>query len=175
MRENISFHFTVQFSRSNNNAVQIIKKPVLIPINLTVESNLGAVGAVKSLMEEYVKLVTIYIARFVEIGAAVIIGFASIKALYHYLLGIFRPGGTFPKTEIRLSLGRTLALSLEFLLGADILQTAVAPTWDDIGKLAAIAILRTGLNFFLDRELKEADHNKGKEPELEPDIVKNKL
>jgi uncharacterized membrane protein len=126
-------------------------------------------------MEEFVKLVTVYIARFVEIGAAMIIGFASIKALYHYFLGIFRPGTTFPKSEIRLSLGRTLALALEFLLGADILQTAVAPTWDDIGKLASIAILRTGLNYFLDRELKEADKNKEIAPELDPEIAKNKL
>jgi len=40
------------------------------------------------------------------------------------------------------------------LLGADILATAIAPTWDDIGKLAAIATLRTALNYFLERELK---------------------
>lgn len=112
-------------------------------------------------MEEFVKLVTIYLARFVEIGAATIIGFASLKALYHYFFGIFKPDGEiFPKNEIRLSLGRTLALALEFLLGADILKTAVAPTWNDIGQLAAIAVLRTGLNYFLERELREADKHK---------------
>ena len=112
-------------------------------------------------MEEFVKLITVYLARLVEIGAAAIIGFASLKALYHYFLGIFRPDGKiFPKSEIRLSLGRTLALALEFLLGADILKTAVAPTWNDIGQLAAIAVLRTGLNYFLERELTEADRKR---------------
>jgi len=40
------------------------------------------------------------------------------------------------------------------LLAADILATAIAPTWYDIGKLAAIATLRTALNYFLERELK---------------------
>ncbi len=54
---------------------------------------------------------------------------------------------------MRLTLGRWLAVSLEFLLAADILGTAVAPTWDEIGKLAAVATLRTALNFFLGKEI----------------------
>jgi uncharacterized membrane protein len=58
--------------------------------------------------------------------------------------------------EVRLLLGRYLALGLEFALGADILATAVSPSWDDIGQLAAIAGIRTALNFFLARELAAA-------------------
>ncbi|MCC8407859.1 DUF1622 domain-containing protein [Mucilaginibacter sp. UR6-1] len=46
-------------------------------------------------------------------------------------------------------------MALEFQLGADILSTAVAPGWEEIGKLGAIAVIRTGLNFFLSRELAE--------------------
>ncbi len=44
------------------------------------------------------------------------------------------------------------------ILAEEILATAIAPTWDEIGKLAAIASLRTALNYFLERELK---HNEG--------------
>lgn len=108
-------------------------------------------------MEEIVKMITLYMSRFVEVGAAIIIGFASLKAFFLYLHDIILNKSTayIPRVEIRQNLGRSLALSLEFLLGADILQTAVAPTWDDIGKLAAIAVLRTGLNYFLALELKE--------------------
>lgn len=58
-------------------------------------------------------------------------------------------------TSLRLGLARYLALALELQLGADILSTAVAPSWDQIGKLGAIAAIRTGLNFFLMRELRE--------------------
>jgi hypothetical protein len=58
-----------------------------------------------------------------------------------------------PSDVVRLGLGRSLALSLEFLLGADILRTAVEPSWDEIGRLAAIAAIRTALNFFLQREI----------------------
>jgi uncharacterized membrane protein len=56
-------------------------------------------------------------------------------------------------TAVRLTLARYLALALEFQLGADILSTAIAPSWEQIGKLAAIAVIRTGLNFFLTQEM----------------------
>ena len=58
-------------------------------------------------------------------------------------------------TGVRLVLARYLALALEFQLGADILSTAVAPTWEQIGKLGAIAVIRTGLNYFLSLEMRE--------------------
>jgi uncharacterized membrane protein len=55
--------------------------------------------------------------------------------------------------RIRLTLGKYLALALEFQVGADILSTAIAPSWEQIGKLAAVAAIRTMLNYFLTREL----------------------
>jgi len=58
-------------------------------------------------------------------------------------------------TAIRLTLARYLALALEFQLGADILSTAIAPSWEQIGKLGAIAVIRTALNYFLSREMRE--------------------
>lgn len=60
-------------------------------------------------------------------------------------------------TAIRLTLARYLTLALEFELGADILGTAVSPDWDKIGKLGAVAVIRTGLNFFLSMEMKQAN------------------
>jgi uncharacterized membrane protein len=58
-------------------------------------------------------------------------------------------------TLLRVQFGSSLTLALELLLAADILRTAVAPTWDDIGKLAAIAAIRTVLNYFLEKELRQ--------------------
>ena len=58
-------------------------------------------------------------------------------------------------TRVRLVLSRYLALALEFQLAGDILSTAIAPSWEQIGQLAAIAVIRTLLNFFLQREMKE--------------------
>ena len=67
---------------------------------------------------------------------------------------------------LRVQFGGTLAISLELLLAADILRTAVAPNWEDIGKLAAIAAIRTVLNYFLEKELTEIEKRVRHDEEL---------
>lgn len=115
-------------------------------------------SSIDARVEGLIKSFTLYLARFVEAAAALVIAIASLRALGAYFLNLARGQvGAVPKEEIRLSLGRSLALALEFELGADILKTAVAPTWNDIGLLAAIAVLRTALNYFLERELRNAE------------------
>jgi uncharacterized membrane protein len=69
-------------------------------------------------------------------------------------------------TAIRLTLARYLALALEFQLGADILSTAIAPSWEQIGKLGAIAVIRTALNFFLSKEMQLERKEGGAEQEI---------
>ena len=116
-------------------------------------------------LESAIKAITLYLAQFVEFAAALVIGIASVQGLWAYFLALAHDRATAtPKEEIRLSLGRSLALALEFELGADILKTAVAPTWNDIGLLAAIAVLRTALNYFLEQELRNADRNNSATP-----------
>jgi uncharacterized membrane protein len=56
---------------------------------------------------------------------------------------------------IRLTLGRFLALALEFQLASDVLRTAISPNFREIGQLAAIAAIRTVLNYVLAREISE--------------------
>jgi uncharacterized membrane protein len=48
-----------------------------------------------------------------------------------------------------------LLLSLEFELGADIIRTAISPTWEQIGQLASIAVIRTFLNYFLEKDIEK--------------------
>lgn len=64
----------------------------------------------------------------------------------------------FPLGEVRLQFGVWLALALEFQLGADILATTIAPTFETLGILGAIALIRTFLNYFLNKELVEEYH-----------------
>ncbi len=66
--------------------------------------------------------------------------------------------------RIRLLFSRYLVLALEFQLAADILGTAVSPTWSQIGKLGVIAFIRTFLNIFLVREMKHAEEVLGEVP-----------
>ncbi len=102
------------------------------------------------------KMLIEYAARAVEFAAAVIISIAALQATLKAILLFFKPAASpKEKNEVRLTLARWLALALEFELAADILNTAVTPTWSDIEKLAAIATLRTALNYFLERELQQ--------------------
>lgn len=105
------------------------------------------------MFEEALKTVIHFLSMGVESAAALLIGAGTLEALGNTAKTGFKPGD---HTGIRLRLGRWLALSLEFLLAADILRTAVAPTWNDIGQLAAIAAIRTSLNYFLEREMGRA-------------------
>lgn len=90
----------------------------------------------------------------VEGAGAAVIAYGALGAAVRFVGAAVARAGVPP--SIRLDFGRHLALGLEFQLGGDILSTAVAPTWDQIGKLAAVAIVRTALNYFLARELSES-------------------
>ena len=118
-------------------------------------------------MEELFKTITLWLAAGTEAAAALIIGLATveatIQALWLFVPGVSRPADAAllsdDKEAVRLRLGRWLAVALEFELAADILRTAVAPTWNEIGQLAAIVVLRTVLNFFLQQEIDKAQHH----------------
>jgi len=100
-----------------------------------------------------------------NLAGGVVIGVATLRALGQYLVVLVRMrGDTMPDEAIRLSLGRSLSLALEFQLAADILGTALNPTLRDIATLAAIAALRTALNYFLGRELRDAQQRTGMLP-----------
>ena len=107
-------------------------------------------------MNELIKTYTIYLSGGVEAMAALVIALATLQAAGSALRLFFaRPARPEQeKIDTRLRLGRWLSLALELELAADILRTAMAPTWDEIGKLAAIAVLRTLLNYFLEREIR---------------------
>ena len=107
-------------------------------------------------MLDYSKLGASFLASAVEVCAAILIGLAAVRTTAQALLLYFRPPPGLTKEAVRLELGRWLALALEFELAADILRTAVAPTWNEIGQLAAIVVLRTALNYFLQQEIDKA-------------------
>ena len=97
-----------------------------------------------------------YLARGVEFAAALIIAVAAARATWESFGLLFQKDAPpDAKVAVRLTLGRWLAVALEFELAADVLNTAVTPTWADIEKLAAIAALRTALNYFLEKEIRE--------------------
>jgi uncharacterized membrane protein len=95
------------------------------------------------------------LVQVVEAAGALIIFVGAVIAFVRFVRAAIRPRGMDPFAKLRLNLGRYLVLGLEFQLAADILRTAVAPNFSELAQLAAIAAIRTALNFFLGREIKE--------------------
>lgn len=107
------------------------------------------------LSEEYLRTAVDLLVRFVEAGSALIIFIGAALAFGRFALAAVRGRRAEEFVRVRLGLARYLALGLEFQLASDILTTAIAPTFEEIGKLAAIAAIRTALNYFLRREIEE--------------------
>lgn len=109
--------------------------------------------AIPTSLSDLLRAVAQTFATLVEAVGVLVVTIAVVLAVARYGVSLFGRSRPFPPQTLRLELGRSLALALEFLLGADILRTAVEPTWEEIGRLAAIAAIRTLLNFFLQREI----------------------
>ena len=95
------------------------------------------------------------LVRLVEAAGALVIFVGAAIAFGRFLAEAAVRRRTREFVAIRLTLGRYLALGLELQLASDVLSTAVAPSFEEIGKLAAIAAIRTVLNYFLRKEIEE--------------------
>ncbi|MCY7345330.1 MAG: DUF1622 domain-containing protein [Pyrinomonadaceae bacterium] len=105
----------------------------------------------------------------VEAVGALVIAAGVVMAIYQ-LVAHFSDEQPSNFNRVRLTLGKYLTLALEFQVGADILSTAIAPSWEQIGKLAAVAAIRTLLNYFLTKELIEEQKR-----EQQSEIDKNEI
>jgi uncharacterized membrane protein len=107
-------------------------------------------------MGELFSEVAATIALALEASAVLLVTLGSVRAL----LGIGRMltagSGQQDGRNVFLGLARWLLLALEFTLAADLVRTTISPSWQDIGQLAAIALIRTFLNYFLERDLARA-------------------
>ena len=113
------------------------------PVNSTIENVLHGVAA--------------FLQHICEIIALLIIAIAIVTTLRRVFLNLPKLKNHRTQAAIRLEFGEALAMSLTYLLAADIVATAIAPTWDSLGKLALIAVIRTALNYFLGREVRELE------------------
>ena len=99
-----------------------------------------------------------FIALAIEATAVLVVSYGAIQALAGVVSSAFsRAADEMRGREIWLRFATWILLALEFALAADLVRTAVAPTWDDISKLAVIATIRTMLNYFLAKDIAEFD------------------
>lgn len=102
------------------------------------------------------KAVAAGVARACELIAVVYVALGAGEAVLRTIWRWRDYGDPALQKHIWRRFARAIILALEFALAADIAHTAIAPSWEDIGQLAAIATIRTALNWFLERDLQEA-------------------
>lgn len=104
-------------------------------------------------------------SHFVQFVNSGVVGVCQLLAILVIFIGLIKAMIIFIKDALlgeessraiqqsRLELGHSFSLGLGFLIGASILKTTLAPTWDEIGQLSAIIAIRTLLNYFLLMEI----------------------
>jgi uncharacterized membrane protein len=108
-------------------------------------------------MEDVLKQIASRTATLVELIGAVLIFYGALEAVVSLL---FKKRNMTSKRFTRrraifIQFGAWMLLGLEFQLAADIVQSAISPTWTAIGQLACIAGIRTVLNYFLEKDVEE--------------------
>jgi uncharacterized membrane protein len=105
-------------------------------------------------MEDLLHAIAHGVALGIEAIAIVVIALGAIEAVAGIIRVLAHPRTTkHERRHVWLEFARWLVAGLTFQLAADIVNTSFEPTWEEIKRLGAIAVIRTFLSFFLDREL----------------------
>jgi uncharacterized membrane protein len=95
------------------------------------------------------------VARLLEIaGVVIIVGGTVIASFQFARVGLTTGNWRAAYEQYRSNLGRGILLGLELLVGADIISTITAPlTFESVGLLGGIVVIRTFLSFSLETEI----------------------
>lgn len=119
-------------------------------------------GAMHSLLE----MIVPPISGVLELIGVAIIVLGSVRALIAFIGARFN----FGDEEVKLELAQSLALSLEFKLGAEILKSVIIRNLNEFALLFAIVLLRVIMTFVIHWEIKTThEDRKLKIQELELD------
>jgi len=111
-------------------------------------------------VNDIVLIINNIVVSICQLLAIFVIMVGIIKAVIIYLKdALFGAKAAAAIKESRLELGHAFSLGLGFLIGASILNTSIAPTWNDIGQLASIIAIRTVLNYFLLQDIAKHSNN----------------
>jgi uncharacterized membrane protein len=105
-------------------------------------------------MKDWLTVIAFNVVTIIQIMALLVVTFGTIQAFVQSLRAMVNPSGAghnFHRGYVQYA--RWLIAGLTFQLAADIIQTSFAPSWDEIGQLAAIAAIRAFVNFFLEHDM----------------------
>ena len=106
-------------------------------------------------MKEWLVFFTHYAIVLIDAMALIVVFIGTVEAFFTGIKAMMSSPSGHERRDVWLRYARWLVAGLTFQLAADIIETSITPAWDDVGRLAAIAVIRTALNYFLEKDLAE--------------------
>ena len=121
-------------------------------------------------MRELLDLAIEYSSLVIDAIALIVVVAGTLEAFIRGIITLSSPNRSIQGgRDIWLHYSRWLVAGLTFQLAADIIDTSLTPNWDQIGRIASIAVIRTFLNYFLERDI--AERERTTEGEGEPALA----
>lgn len=117
-------------------------------------------------MREWLIAVTEVSVIVIDGMALLVVIVGTVAAFVAVVRAMFSPLAGRERRAIWLNYARWLVAGLTFQLAADIIESSITQSWEAVGRLAAVAVIRTFLDYFLERDLSEVRERTGaaKEP-----------
>ncbi len=119
-------------------------------------------------MKEWLTFITEEAIVVIDVLALIIIVAGTIEAFFGGLFVMLSTRTGHERRDVWLRYARWLVAGLTFQLAADILETSISTSWDAVGRIAAVAVIRTFLNYFLERDLNEVRDRERLAKEISP-------
>jgi uncharacterized membrane protein len=118
-------------------------------------------------MKEWLVVITEHAIIVIDALALIIVVIGTLEAFYNGLRLMFSSPSGHENRDVWLRFARWLVAALTFQLAADIIETSITTSWEAIGQLAIVAVVRTFLNYFLERDLNEVRERERERVETE--------
>ncbi|MGD9921616.1 MAG: DUF1622 domain-containing protein [Pseudorhodoplanes sp.] len=120
------------------------------------------------MLKEWLIVITQQAVVIIDFMALIVILIGTFEAFIRGGWVLISSQGGHERRDVWLRYARWLVAGLTFQLAADIIETSITPSWEEIAKVGAIAVIRTFLNFFLERDLNEIREREQQTSRLEP-------
>ena len=111
-------------------------------------------------MREWLVVASEHAVIAIDAVALIVIAIGTIETVIEAVRVLVSGASEQEKRTLWMRYAQWLVAGLTFQLAADIIETSVSTSWDAVGKIAAVAIIRTFLNFFLERDMRELQGRK---------------
>jgi uncharacterized membrane protein len=119
-------------------------------------------------MREWLNTVSEAAITLIDALALLVILVGTIEVVVKVVRASFKPLGERLARQAWLRYSRWLVAALTLQLAADIIETSITTSWQTIGRVGAIAVIRTFLNYFLERDVEQQQRERARAESPQP-------